>query len=68
MGAGNTTSVEDGTNITYTKATNFYYENANLDVCDYVSTYSGEFAAGNYMVNVYDDKLKLLGTNKFELK
>lgn len=68
MGAGNTTSVEDGTSISYTKATNFYYENANLDVCDYVSTYSGEFVSGNYMVNVYDDKLKLLGTNKFALK
>ncbi len=68
MGGGNTTSVEDGPTITYTKATNFYYENSSLDVCDYVSNYSGEFAKGNYMVNVYDDRLKLLGTNKFELK
>ena len=68
MGGGNTTSVEDGPTITYTKATNFYYENSSLDVCDYVSNYSGEFVKGNYMVNVYDDRLKLLGTNKFELK
>lgn len=69
MGGTNTVSnEEDGTSITYTKTTNFYYENADLDVCDYISNYSGEFAEGNYMVNVYDDKLKLLGTNKFELK
>ncbi|EAR15772.1 MULTISPECIES: hypothetical protein [Robiginitalea] len=68
MGGSNTTSVEDGPTITYTKATNFYYENSALDVCDYVSNYSGEFAEGNYMVNVYDDRLTLLGTNKFELK
>jgi len=68
MGAGNTKSVEDGPTITYTKTTNFYYENSALDVCDYISNYSGEFAKGNYMVNVYDDRLKLLATNKFELK
>ncbi len=69
MGGSNTmTDEESGTSITYTKATNFYYENANLDVCDYISNYSGQFASGNYMVNVYDDKLKLLGTNKFALK
>ena len=68
MGGTNSMTGEDGTTITYTKATNFYYENADLDVCDYISNYSGTFANGNYMVNVYDDKLKLLGTNKFELK
>lgn len=68
MGGGNTKSLEDGASVTFTKATNFYYENQDLDVCDYISNYSGEFADGNYMVNVYDDKLKLLGTNKFELK
>ena len=68
MGGGNTKSVEDGPTITYTKTTNFYYENSALDVCDYISNYAGEFAKGNYMVNVYDDRLKLLATNKFELK
>lgn len=61
-------SLEDGPTITFTKGTNFYYENSSLDVCDYISNYSGEFAKGNYMVNVYDDRLTLLGTNKFELK
>jgi hypothetical protein len=68
MGGTNTKSIEDGPTISYTKNTNFYYENASLDVCDYISNYAGEFQQGNYMVNVYDDALKLLGTSRFELK
>ncbi|WP_445385152.1 hypothetical protein ACT6NV_14500 [Robiginitalea sp. IMCC44478] len=68
MGGGATKSMEEGATVSYTKGTNFYYENATLDVCDYISNYSGEFQKGNYMVNVYDDGLKLLGTSKFELK
>ena len=68
MGGSNTKSMEDGPTISFTKNTNFYYENAALDVCDYISNYAGEFQSGNYMVNVYDDGLRLLGTSKFELK
>jgi hypothetical protein len=68
MGGTNSKSIEDGPTISYTKNTNFYYENAALDVCDYISNYAGEFQQGNYMVNVYDDALKLLGTSRFELK
>ena len=68
MGGTNTKTMEDGPTISYTKNTNFYYENAALDVCDYISNYAGEFQKGNYMVNVYDDALKLLGTSRFELK
>jgi hypothetical protein len=68
MGGANTKSIEDGPTISYTKNTNFYYENASLDVCDYISNYAGQFQEGNYMVNVYDDRLKLLATSKFELK
>jgi hypothetical protein len=68
MGGANTKSIEDGPSISFTKNTNFYYENAALDVCDYISNYAGEFQNGNYMVNVYDDALRLLGTSKFELK
>ena len=64
----NTKAMEEGPTISYTKNTNFYYENAALDVCDYISNYAGEFSEGNYMVNVYDDALKLLGTSRFELK
>jgi hypothetical protein len=59
---------EGGASVTYSKGTNFYYENKSLDVCDYINKPTGDFQKGNYMVNVYDDKLKLLGTSKFALK
>jgi len=59
---------DSGASVTYSKGTNFYYENKNLDVCDYINKPAGDFQKGNYMVNVYDDGLKLLGTSKFTLK
>ena len=59
---------EGGASVTYSKGTNFYYENKSLDVCDYIDKPTGDFQKGNYMVNVYDDGLKLLGTSKFTLK
>ncbi len=59
---------ENGASITYTKATSFYFENKTLDICDYVNKPSGDFQKGEYMVNVYDDKLTLLGTSQFILK
>jgi len=59
---------EGGASVTYSKGTNFYYENKSLDVCDYINKPAGDFQKGNYMVNVYDDGLKLLGTSKFTLK
>lgn len=68
LGESFSKSNEDGGSITYSKGTNFYYENNTLDVCDYINKPSGDFNKGNYMVNVYDDKLKLLGTSKFTLK
>lgn len=68
LGDSYTKSTEEGANITYSKGTNFYYENSTLDVCDYINKPGDEFPKGNYMVNVYDNKLKLLGTSKFELK
>lgn len=68
LGGGNSTSNENGASITYSKATNFYFENKSLDVCDYINKPTGDFQDGNYMVNVYDDNLKLLGTSKFMLK
>ena len=59
---------DDGASVTYSKGTSFYYENKSLDVCDYINKPAGDFQKGNYMVNVYDDALKLLGTSKFTLK
>ncbi len=61
-------STEEGASISYSKETNFYYENSSLDVCDYINKPASDFQKGNYMVNVYDNKLKLLGTSKFILK
>ncbi len=68
LGEGLTKTTEEGSSLTYSKGTNFYYENDALDVCDYINKPSGDFQEGNYMVNVYDNKLKLLGTSSFELK
>lgn len=59
---------DDGASVTYSKGTSFYYENKSLDVCDYIGKPAGDFKEGNYMVNVYDQRLKLLGTSKFALK
>lgn len=68
LGESMSKSNDNGSSITYTKGTQFYYENGALDVCDYVNKPAGDFQKGNYMVNVYDDGLKLLGTSKFTLK
>ncbi|WP_411030917.1 hypothetical protein [Spongiimicrobium sp. 3-5] len=68
LGESFSKSDDSGASVTYSKGTNFYYENKSLDVCDYVNKPSGDFQKGNYMVNVYDDRLKLLGTSKFALK
>jgi len=68
LGESFSKSNDSGASIVYSKETNFYYENKLLDVCDYINKPTGDFNKGNYMVNVYDDKLKLLGTSKFNLK
>lgn len=59
---------DTGASVTYSKGTDFYYENRALDVCDFIDKPVGDFQKGNYMVNVYDNNLKLLGTSKFQLK
>jgi len=59
---------DNGASITYSKSTSFYYENKSLDICDYLNKPAGDFQKGQYMVNVYDDNLKLLGTSQFTLK
>lgn len=54
--------------VAISKVTNFYYENSQLDVCDFVESKSGEFEKGTYMVNVYDSELELIGSSKYLLK
>lgn len=68
LGESFSKSNDSGASITYSKGTNFYYENNSLDVCDYINKPSEKFQKGNYMVNVYDDTLKLLSTSSFTLK
>ena len=60
---------QEGTSITYSKASSFYYENTALDVCDFINKPTeGNFAEGNYNVVVFDEKLRELGSAQFELK
>ena len=54
--------------VAISKVTNFYYENSQLDVCDFVESTTGEFEKGTYMVNVYDSELELIGSSKYLLK
>ncbi|WP_047245684.1 hypothetical protein [Maribacter thermophilus] len=68
MGESFSKTNDEGASITYSKSTSFYYENKSLDICDYLNKPAGDFKSGKYMVNVYDDKLKLLGTSQFTLK
>ncbi len=59
-------SNSEGASINYSKKTEFNYENMTVDVCDYVK--GDSFAKGNYMVNAYDENLRLLGTASVTLK
>jgi hypothetical protein len=66
---GNSESVTvNSRSLNVSKVTAFYYENQTLDVCDYVENAGSDFPKGNYMVNIYDNDLELIGTSKFFLK
>ena len=66
---GNSESVTvNNRSLKVSKVTAFYYENQTLDVCDYVENAGIYFPKGNYMVNIYDNDLELIGTSKFFLK
>ncbi len=66
---GNSESVTvNSRSLNVSKVTAFYYENQTLDVCDYVENAGNDFPKGNYMVNIYDNDLELIGTSKFFLK
>jgi len=61
LGESFSKSADSGASVTYSKATAFLLRNKTLDVCDFINKPAGDFQKGNYMVNVYDNKLKLLG-------
>ncbi|UOB17347.1 hypothetical protein [Abyssalbus ytuae] len=60
-------NAEEGTNITYSKPSSFFYENTPLDVCVFINKPGSDFGKGNYEVKVFDEKLIELGSTKFAL-
>lgn len=68
LGENGAASTEDGASVTYSKVSNFFYENGLLDVCDFVTKSGDKFAKGNYEVKVFDPSLRELSTSKFQLK
>lgn len=52
--------------LNYSLVSKFNYENKSIDICEFVSP-NGEFAEGNYTVNVYNEK-ELVSTTKFNLQ
>lgn len=52
--------------LNYSLVSKFNYENRSIDICEYV-TPNGEFAEGNYTVNVFNQK-ELVSSSKFNLK
>lgn len=55
-----------GNTLNYSLVSKFNYENKSIDICEFV-TPNGEFAEGNYTVNVYNEK-ELVSTTKFNLQ
>lgn len=54
--------------LNYSVISKFNYENANLDICEFVASRGKEkFEKGNYTVNVFD-KNELVSTSTFTLK
>ncbi|NAS30106.1 hypothetical protein GTQ40_03905 [Flavobacteriaceae bacterium R38] len=68
LGENGSASTEEGASVTYSKISNFFYENSILDVCDFVSKSGDNFAKGNYEVKVFDSGLRELSTSKFTLR
>jgi len=56
----------DGTMITYSTVSKFYYESKELDICENIGKNGGEFLEGTYEVNVYD-KASLIAQTSFSL-
>jgi regulator of replication initiation timing len=65
LGANEQIQLGDNT-LNYSLVSKFNYENKSIDICEFV-TPNGEFAEGNYTVNVYNEK-ELVSTTKFNLQ
>ena len=56
----------DDKTLNYSVISKFNYENANLNICEFVTS-KGDFEKGRYIVNVFNDK-DLVSTSEFTLK
>lgn len=58
----------DDKTLNYSMISKFNYENANLNICEFVASKGSEkFEKGRYIVNVFNDK-DLVSTSEFTLK
>ncbi|WP_159023496.1 chromosome partitioning protein ParA [Formosa sp. L2A11] len=53
--------------LNYSLISRFNYENASLNVCEFVTSRTDEFEEGRYVVNVFNEK-DLVSTSEFTLK
>ncbi|QFZ53406.1 chromosome partitioning protein ParA [Oceanihabitans sp. IOP_32] len=51
----------------YSTISKFNYENANLDICEFVNSSNEKFEPGSYTVNVYNQRY-LVSTSEFSLR
>lgn len=57
----------DEKSFNYSIISKFNYENANLNICEFVGNNDKEFVKGRYVVNVFNEK-HLVSTSEFTLK
>ncbi len=59
----------DDVTLTYSTISKFNYENANLNICEFVTGKNGsdDFEKGRYLVNIYNEK-NLVAVSEFTLK
>lgn len=53
--------------LNYSLVSKFNYENKSIDVCEFVDPRGSDFVAGDYTVNIFNQK-ELVSTTKFNLK
>ncbi|TWO32994.1 chromosome partitioning protein ParA [Seonamhaeicola sediminis] len=66
LGLNEQVEFEDKT-LNYSIISKFNYENANLNVCEFVTTKGQDYEKGRYVVNVFNHK-DLVSTSEFTLK
>ncbi|WP_242135342.1 chromosome partitioning protein ParA [Aestuariivivens marinum] len=57
----------DEKTLNYSIVSKFNYENANLNICEFVTTNNKDFEKGRYVVNVFNEK-DLVSSSEFTLK